>query len=310
MNKMIDLKGMKLCLLFSVILLSFEASSQQIIVLGVAQDGGFPHIGCQNECQQAHQDPSMARFVTSLALVDSVSKKWWLFEATPDMDVQLQYFQELTEGAYPYLPEGIFLTHAHIGHYTGLMYLGREALHAFNVQVYGLPRLMTFLNRNGPWDQLVKLRNIETNPMRDNVPVMITNEIAVVAKKVPHRDEYSETAGFFIYTPGKTFLFIPDIDKWKKWDKSIVKEVRSVDHAFLDATFYADGELPNRAIDEVPHPFMTETMELFKNESLLTKGIIKFIHFNHTNPMLFDESKRQEVRNKGFGIAEQGKTYQ
>ena len=113
-------------------------SQQHVIVLGVAQDGGFPHIGCFRACRLAHSDPTLSKYVVSLALVDSVNKKWWLFEATPDMDRQLQYFQDLTNQQYPYLPEGIFLTHAHIGHYTGLMFLGREALGAKGIKVYAI----------------------------------------------------------------------------------------------------------------------------------------------------------------------------
>lgn len=293
----------------SLVICHLTLQSQHIIVLGVAQDGGYPHIGCQGECQQAYDSPELSRHVTSLALVDEKNKRWWLFEATPDISHQLQLFQKLTDDAYPYLPEGILITHAHIGHYAGLMFLGKEALNANRIQVYGLPRLMNFLKTNGPWDQLVIERNIELNELKPDVPFMASEHTAIVAMAVPHRDEYSETAGFLIHSPEKSYLFIPDIDKWDKWDQKITKLVASVDYAFLDATFFSDGELPNRAMSEVPHPFVRETMNLFKNQSKLTKSRIQFIHFNHTNPLLFDEQKRQEVKNAGFGIAEQGQSY-
>lgn len=282
-----------------------------MLVLGVAQDGGFPHIGCQNECLKAHRNSNTARYITSLALVDSENKKWWLFEATPDMDRQLQYFRNLNDGEYPYLPEGIFLTHAHIGHYTGLMFLGKEALGAQNMKVYALPKMIEFLKTNGPWDQLVALENIETMTMKADTPVEISESISIEAFTVPHRDEYSETAGFRIRGKNKGYIFIPDINKWHKWDRKILEIVKdpTLNHAFIDATFYDAGELPNRPINEVPHPFVTETMRIFDEESMLTRGKIKFIHLNHTNPLLFDKQKRNEVIKKGYGVAEQGKAY-
>lgn len=284
---------------------------QHLMVLGVAQDGGFPHIGCQNECQKAFKDPELARYVTSLALVDSQSKQWWLFEASPDMDDQLQYFQELTNGEYPYLPSGIFLTHAHIGHYTGLMTLGKEALGAQRVKVYALPRMIEFLKSDGPWSQLVMLNNIEPIALKADLPFELNQDLSIEAFTVPHRDEFSETAGFRINQRNKSHLFIPDIDKWSKWDRDIVELLRdaTVEYAFLDATFFADGELPNRAMNEVPHPFVTETMDLFKNESRSIKQKVVFIHFNHTNPLLFDKRSKIKVLKEGFGIAEQGKSY-
>ncbi|MEP1032916.1 MBL fold metallo-hydrolase [Ekhidna sp.] len=296
-------------LLFFLIQLSF---GQHIIVLGTAQDGGFPHVGCQNECQKAFDNPDLSRFVTSLAFVDQESKQWWLFEASPDMDDQLQYFSELTQGAYPYLPSGIFLTHAHIGHYTGLMTLGREALGANGVQVYALPRMIEFLKTNGPWSQLVSLGNIEPIVLAEDLAVILQEDLSVEAFTVPHRDEFSETAGFRINKKRKSYLFIPDVDKWSKWDSNIVELVKDpvIAYAFLDATFYADGELPNRAMSEVPHPFVTETMDLFDGESRSLKNKVIFIHFNHTNPLLFDQQTNIDVLKQGFGIAEQGKKYE
>jgi pyrroloquinoline quinone biosynthesis protein B len=291
--------------------LSISTKGQQIIVLGIAQDGGFPHIGCQNECLKAHRNPNIARYITSLALVDPENKEWWLFEATPDMDRQLQYFRDLTDGAYPYLPSGIFLTHAHIGHYTGLMFLGKEALGAQDMKVYALPKMIEFLKTNGPWSQLIEFNNVDPVVMKADAPLQLSESIVVKAFTVPHRDEYSETAGFQIRGKNKGYLFIPDIDKWHKWDRDIAEILRQpeIDYAFIDATFYGEGELPNRPMSEIPHPFVSETMRLLSDESILLKKKIKFIHLNHTNPLLFDKRTRNEVNKKGYGLAEQGRIY-
>jgi pyrroloquinoline quinone biosynthesis protein B len=62
---------------------------------------------------------------------------------------------------------------------------------------------------------------------------------------------------------------------------------------------------------EVPHPFIEETISLFKNESLDTKNKIIFIHFNHTNPTLQEESKeRKKIEQLGFQFAKEGRNYE
>ncbi len=285
---------------------SAQGDAPYIQVLGIAQDGGYPHMGCSKQCcTRAWEDASMRRSVVSLALVDPVSKKWWLFEATPDIKEELHYFQTLTKGKYNYLPDGIFITHAHIGHYTGLMQLGREVMNTKNVPVYVLPKLKAFLENNGPWSQLVTLQNIAIQQLTTDSAVQLTNGISVTAFTVPHRDEYSETAGFRIATPRRKYLFIPDINKWDVWDRDIIAQVKSVDIAMVDATCYDSTELAGRN-KVIQHPFVTETMDKFSAESSDMKSKIYFIHFNHTNPLLWDADKRKQVRKLGFNIAEQG----
>ena len=294
-----------------LLLLSATAYCQpQVIVLGVAQDGGYPHIGCSKSCcQNAWNDELARRHVVSLALVDPENRKWYLFEATPDINEQLRLFSELTNHEFNYLPDGIFLTHAHIGHYTGLMEFGREAMGTKDLPVHVLPKMKSFLESNGPWSQLVSLKNIKLIEMQADVPVDLGGQMMVLPFIAPHRDEYSETAGFKIISPQKKYLFIPDIDKWSKFKKDIVNEVGLVDVAFLDASFYSADELPNRDLREIPHPLVTETMKLFKSASLKTKSKVHFIHFNHSNPLLSDAVVQESVTIEGFNIAEQGKGY-
>lgn len=303
---------MKTIYLIQIIFISclVTLQSQNIIILGITQDGGYPHLGCKKECcERVWKDESKRKYIVSLALVDPVVKKWWLFEATPDIREQLQLFQKITRGEYSYLPEGIFITHAHIGHYAGLMQLGREVMNTKEVPVYVMPRMKQFLETNGPWSQLVKLNNILPGELKEGAKMYLTDGYWVQAFSVPHRDEYSETAGFKIHTKSKSYLFIPDIDKWSKWDKDIISKVKEVDYAFLDATFYEIDELTNRKMEEVPHPFVPETMNLFEKQNPEVKSKIVFIHFNHTNPLLWSKEKQKEVLKKGFGIAEQGGEY-
>jgi pyrroloquinoline quinone biosynthesis protein B len=228
-----------------------------------------------------------------------------LFEATPDIATQLASLEQnhLKTNA---LIDGIFLTHAHIGHYSGLMYFGREALGRQGTKVFAMPKMKTYLSENGPWNQLVKLENIVLKSLQNDSTIILNTHLKVTPFLVPHRDEFSETVGYKIEGKNKTALFIPDINKWEKWRKNIVEEVQKVDYAFLDATFFKEGEI-NRPMSEIPHPFIEETIHLFKNEDIATKNKVVFIHFNHTNPALQTTSKvKTKAEKLGFNFAFEG----
>lgn len=296
--------------LFYFINCQAQSTNSYVVVLGIAQDGGYPHLGCDKSCcDQAWKNPDLKKFVSSIAIVDPQSLKWWLVEATPDIKDQLMLFQNLTGGQFPYLPEGIFITHAHIGHYTGLVQLGKEVMNTRGVKVYVLPRMKKFLETNGPWSQLVELNNIVLNELKPNEQVNISPVISITAMTVPHRDEFSETAAFIISTSLSNYLFLPDIDKWEKWNVSLHDLLNNIDIAFIDGTFYSGNELPNRNINEIPHPLMIETMTRFEKESDQVKAKIHFIHFNHSNPVLHNSAILNEILVKGYHLAVQGASY-
>lgn len=288
-----------------------KAHGVTLHILGTVQDGGSPHIGCQKECcATLFLEPDNSRKVVSLGVVDHENQKSYLFEATPDLPAQLKMLKNVAHHEKE-TPDGIFMTHAHIGHYAGLMYLGREALGAKNVPVYAMPKMQSFLENNGPWNQLVHLKNIVILPLENEKTTVLTNNIRVTPFTVPHRDEYSETVGFTIEGPDKSILFIPDIDKWSKWEKDIIEEVKKVDLAFLDATFFDGDEINTRNIAEIPHPFVVESMALFKDLPETERAKIHFIHFNHTNGLLTPNSDPQKkVLAQGFHVAAFGQTVQ
>jgi pyrroloquinoline quinone biosynthesis protein B len=279
-----------------------------LLVLGNVQDGGSPHIGCKKTCCKAlFEQPDPSRKVVSLGIIDPENKKTYIFEATPDFTTQIKYLARAATFATKETPDGIFLTHAHIGHYAGLMFLGREAMNASKVPVYAMPKMKQFLENNGPWGQLVHTNNIAIQSIFPNQRIELTPNLAVTPLLVPHRDEYSETVGYIIEGISKKVLFIPDIDKWEKWNTQIVQMIGEVDYAFIDATFFDAQEINNRNIAEIPHPFVIESMNLFKNLPTKEKNKVHFIHFNHTNPLLDASSKQSKVvLENGFHIARMG----
>ncbi|MEQ8470253.1 MAG: MBL fold metallo-hydrolase [Marinoscillum sp.] len=279
-----------------------------LVVLGTAQDAGFPQIGCiKSCCADLWDDPERHKMVSSLGLIDPSSGKTWIFDASPDFKRQTKILSDLAGNKSVLMPDGIFLTHGHMGHYTGLMHLGREAHNSSNVAVFAMPKMHNYLKKNGPWSQLVNLENIAIQPLAHDSTIEISQKINVTPLLVPHRGEYTETVGYRIEGPTNKALFIPDIDKWNLWDRDIIEEIRKVDYAFVDATFYQNGEVGNRDMSEIPHPFVEESLKLFVQLPDKEKSKIYLIHFNHTNPLLNSSSKAyQQVMDLGFHIAEEG----
>jgi pyrroloquinoline quinone biosynthesis protein B len=295
-------------LLVALLLPSITAAEEIFIeVLGVAQDAGYPQANCYlPHCLRAWEDPALRRKATSIAVIDRERGKKYLFDATPDMREQLYELHRLAPDS-EYALEGVFLTHAHMGHYAGLVHFGREAAGTRGVPVFAMPRLKAYLASNGPWDQLVRLRNIELRELSDGVAVDFGPSLTIAPFLVPHRDEYSETVGYRIDGPNRSAVFIPDIDKWTMWDTDIRDVVRSVDYALLDATFCRDGELGGRDMSKIKHPFVAESMALFDAFDAEDRARVIFIHMNHTNPLLHDGSPEQaEVERRGFRFAREG----
>lgn len=281
--------------------------SPYLVVLGIAQDGGVPQAG--STYHPAWKNPNLKRHVVSLAVVDPISSQRWLIEATPDFREQLNMLDEIFSVEESPGLSGIFLTHAHMGHYTGLIYLGHESMGVKAVPVYVMPKMKTYLSTNGPWDQLVRYKNIELRELNHNEQVTLNARLKIRPFLVPHRQEYSEVVGYEIIGPNKKVLFIPDIDSWQEFDamgQRIEDLIASVDVAYLDGSFFADGEIPGRDMSGFPHPFITASMERFGSLSSEEKSKIRFIHLNHTNPALLgDSAARKKVIEHGFRVAEE-----
>ncbi|MFN5323074.1 MAG: MBL fold metallo-hydrolase [Planctomycetota bacterium] len=285
-----------------------SVSGPAVVVLGIAQDGGYPQLGCRRACcERAWSDPTAPRDVVSLGVVDPSTGERWLFECTPDIRRQLHALDQAQPANEAPGLRGVFLTHAHIGHYSGLLQFGREVLGAQQVPVHVMPRFAEFLRSEAPWSQLVQLKNVELAPLVADRTLKLNEHLTVTPVLVPHRDEFSETVAFRIEGPHRKVLFLPDIDKWERWERTIEKELAVVDIAYLDATFFDGSELPGRDMREIPHPFVVESLQRFARLSPEERAKIRLIHFNHTNPLLDPKSAAtRQVQSAGLRIAEQG----
>ncbi len=279
-----------------------------LMVLGTAQDGGVPQAG--SHTHPGWNRPDRRHLATSLGLVDPETGARWMFEATPDFRPQWHALDTAAGLRDRDMPDGIFLTHAHMGHYTGLLFLGHESVGAQGVPVYAMSLMAAFLRANGPWNQLVDLGNITLKPLAADSAIALGGRIRVTPLRVPHRQEFSEVVAYRIEGPTRSVLFLPDIDSWADWDAAgtrLEDVLAGVDVAFVDATFFADGEIPGRDMSGFPHPFITHTMARLADASAATRAKIRFIHLNHTNPALVVGSpERRAIEEAGFGVAERG----
>jgi len=275
------------------------------LVLGIVQDAGYPQAGTKTS--PAWDEHSLRRLATCLALVDPRSGRRWLIDATPDFKEQLHCLDVAApDSGVPGL-DGIFLTHAHIGHYTGLIHLSREAIGANDLPVYAMPRMERFLRENGPWEQLVTLRNIDIRPLREETTVALAPDVTITPLLVPHRDEYSETVAFRIEGPNRAVLYLPDINGWDEWEAAgtrIEDVLKTVDIAYLDGTFLSADELPGRDLHEIPHPIIASSIARFATFPASERAKIRFIHLNQSNPLIRDDAKAHALlREAGFGVA-------
>ena len=290
-------------ILMTLLIGSLFGDRPYVVVLGIAQDGGAPHAGCEKSCCLDLWESGKKEKVSSIGIVNPLTKQSWLFDATPDFPSQ---YRILTENHNTELV-GIFLTHAHMGHYTGLLHLGREVMGKKNVPVYVMSRMKRFLETNGPWNQLVALKNINLKLIENNKDIKIGEQLFIEPFLVPHRDEYSETVGYRIIGKEKSLAFIPDIDKWEKWHGSIFQLVLNTDILLLDGTFYSQNEIPHRNMAEIPHPFIIESMETLSELNSENRSKVHFIHFNHSNPAIKDNSPAyHKIKSKRFNLAREG----
>jgi pyrroloquinoline quinone biosynthesis protein B len=274
--------------------------SVEAILLGTAQDGGVPQAGCAcDHCRTARADAALRQWVACLGLVDRAAGQSWLIDATPDYREQLHALHERA----PDCPlAGIVLTHAHVGHYAGLIHLGREAANAQGMPLYASARMAGFLREHAPWSLLVALGNVELRILTPDREVQLGQRLWLTPLAVPHRDEFSDTLAFEVRGPQRRLFYCPDIDGWDRWSRNLRLVAGEVDVALLDGTFYSAGELPGRDVAQIPHPLATDTAERLAGVGCE----VHLVHLNHSNPLLRPGPERDWLAARGIGVGATG----
>ena len=277
-----------------------------VTVLGTLQDGGYPQPGCELTCCSGAIKKE--RFISCLSIIDSIKNKFWLIDITPDFRDQIQIINDKVNRI---IPDGIFITHAHSGHYSGLLELGREVINTTNLPVYVMPTMKLFLENNDPWKQLIKQGNIKLIEMEEGFSISLNKELSICPFLVPHRSEISETVGFKIRGKDSSIIYIPDIDSWEEWEIDISKLVEDNEILLIDGTFYHEEELKDRDINEIPHPRIKDSIGILEGLDSSNRSKVYFTHLNHTNNALRDHTyEYKNIIDNGFKIAAEGLNFQ
>lgn len=258
----------------------------RLFVLGRAQDGGLPHVGCDAPCCAEARRTGRRETPACLGVHDPGSGALLLIEATPAVEEQLALLHRLAgspaRGRAPI--DAVLITHAHLGHYLGLAWFGREVCATRGLPVFVTARMADFLSAHAPWKQLVALSQIELRRFAPGTTFSPMPGLQVEAIAVPHRDEFSDTVAFKLKGPRRCVLFVPDVDAWHRQGDLLPRLLEGVDVAFVDGTFWDAAELPERARPEIPHPPMVDTIERLSGSRAMPPGGVRFLHLNHSNP--------------------------
>ena len=266
------------------------AEAPTVEVLGTAQDAGVPHVGCRcDRCEPARASPEVRRTASALMLETDGNR--YLFDATPDLPTQIAD-----------VPDGVFLTHAHLGHLPGLLYFGREAADAADLPVYCTAGLADLIRENAPFSALVAEDCIDLRAVEDRSTVT-AGDVDVTPTAVTHREAFpTGTLSYRIEGPRRSLYYVSDVDEWTD---DVLEEIARADVALVDGTFWSPDELDRVA--EVPHPPVRESMDAFAD--LETR--VLFTHLNHTNPILDpDSAERDRLETRGYGVAEAGQRFE
>ncbi len=270
----------------------------EAVVLGVAQDGGHPQAGCEASCcAPAFADPSRGHRIACVGV--RTPTEGWLLDATPDLRWQLHDLGRPCAG--------IVLTHAHLGHYTGLLQLGREAWAPRGLPVYAMPGMARFLEQTEPYRTILADGHIDLRRMRADEPVALAPGLTLTPWLVPHRGPWSETVGLHVQGASSSCLYLPDIDAFEPWGRDLAAVVQDVGRVWIDGTFFSAAELPHRDLGAIPHPLVTDTMTLLQSLPAAHRARVHFLHLNHSNPLLDPSSSAAgDVAERGFVLAREG----
>ncbi len=296
----------KILIIFYFLFNAFFNQYPCIVVLGIAQHGGYPHAGCVEKVCEMLREIGDNEKVTRLGIIDPKLNRSWIIDATPDFAEQ---YHILTKVHNTQLQD-IFLTHDHVGHSIGLLQLGREVMNSKEINVFCMPKMKHFLEDNSPWQQLIDLNSISIKLLKNAKEHKLSRHLFIERFLVPHRVEFSETIGYKVVGPNSSAIFIPDIDKWIKWDQEIKKVILNSNISFINGTFYSNDEIPHRDMSEIPHPFIIETMEQLSSSNSINTNKVHFIHLNHSNPALREHTSATKlIKAKQFNVVRKGQIF-
>jgi pyrroloquinoline quinone biosynthesis protein B len=279
----------------------------EVFMLGAAQDGGFPQFGCYcPNCSRVYDGSVPSDTAVSLAIIDRAAGRWFLVEAAPQLHEQWGMLAGKVAGL---VLSGVFLTHAHVGHYPGLLFLGKEGMNASGLPLYASSEMHMFLQSNEPWGVMYKNGNFARVDLQEHVSIKLTDGVSITPQFVAHRRDFTDTCAFTIFGPKRRVFFCPDIDSWEGMVPDLPTILSTVDIAMIDATFYDNNELPGRDMKTIPHPRVVQTLSILRGNSPppgTSRAQTVLIHLNHSNRLWVDEELQETLKEDGILVGCKG----
>jgi pyrroloquinoline quinone biosynthesis protein B len=275
------------------------------VILGIAQDGGVPHPNCYCETCNSFSAKNKQLSPSSIAVIDDTQLH--LIDITRDLNRQLRMIPKQMEVS------DIWLTHGHLGHIDGMGLFGKEAIDAKGIIVHASESMTELINNTPRWRSLIDFGTFIIHPFTSNKTIQTSEFLSITPIPVPHRNEWTDTHAFIIKGKEKSILYLPDHDTWEETLESLGKETifewfesLEVDIFFIDGTFWSSNELKRQ--NEVPHPPILETIQRLNNSN--KRFDVRFIHLNHSNPLLNPESKETKIlQDSGYKICVEGEIF-
>ena len=300
-----------------------------IKVLGAAAGGGYPQWNCNHpnsRLARLHTKEAFPRTQSSIAL-SSDKKKWFIFNASPDLRQQLWNNKELMpspDDPLRYSPiMGVVLTNADVDHTAGLINL-RES-QKFNL--YATKRVLNVLGENSIFNVLnpkfvnripVELNNKFELVYTDNnssgikvKPFAVPGKVALWLEDETKGKNFGSVEEDTIAlevsdSKGKKFFYIPACASIPDW---LLEKLDNSELIFFDGTLWQDDEMIKENVGiktgkRMGHISMSDSegsIEVLKKINVKRKI---FIHINTTNPALLETSEERKVANaNGWEIA-------
>lgn len=189
-------------------------------------------------------------------------------------------------------------------------------MNAKNVGLYISSEMEHLVDRTPQWSLMVDQGVFAPSVFHDGDVIQLSSSLTIQPLKVPHRDELSDMHAFILRGPNRSLLFLPDHDTWEETlTRHHASTIRSwltslkVDIALVDGTFWSSDELAGRNQDKVPHPPVSQTLEMLGSRAEGDPAL-HFIHLNHTNPLYDPNSEASaELTRSGWGVAAQGQRF-
>ena len=291
-------------------------------VLGSAAGGGFPQWNCgcpQCRAVRTGSRPCVPRSQSSIA-VSADRKRWFLFNASPDIQSQIESFTDLHPDAGRAVPlQAVLLTDAELDHTLGLLLMreGRglevhatESVHETLTSGTGVLRT---LEAYCPvkWQPVLPGADVPLGDGSNGLSYRAFDVPTVKPMRFPGAATHGRVVGYRVTDggSGRSLVYLPCV---QELTPDVLEELADCSALLVDGTCWRDDEMSSlglatktsRDMGHVPIDGPGGSLEMLSPLSIDRKV---YTHMNNTNPVLIEDSpERRLLDQHGLEVAVDG----